>query len=265
MLAEFAAAGLPVEGILEITRALGRGLAQGAEAIRMVMGQILLQAGVTERELAARNTQAASELLPRVGPLLLYILRLQLREQARNVAVSQEELASGASPNAVQLFVGFTDMVGFTRLGERIEVDALGRLVGRLTELAQEATRPPARIIKTIGDAVMFVSPAAEPLVDTALGLVERARDAGEEFPPLRCGLATGVALSREGDWYGRPVNLASRVTGVARRGSVLATKDVRDAAPDGYRWSAAGEWKLKGFKGRVPLFRVRRPEAALE
>ena len=152
-------------------------------------------------------------------------------------------------------------MVGFTRLGEQIEVDALGQLVSRLTVLAQEATRPPARLIKTIGDAVMFVSPAAEPLVETALGLLEQAGEEGEEFPPLRCGLAAGIALSREGDWYGRPVNLASRVTSVARRGSVLATKDVRDAAPDGYRWSVAGEWRLKGVKDRVALFRVRRSE----
>src|SRR5207244_922268 len=82
-LAGFAAAGLPAEGMLEITRALGRGLAQGAEAIRMMMGQIFVQASVTERELATRNSQAASELLPRLGPLLLYILRLQLRRQAR--------------------------------------------------------------------------------------------------------------------------------------------------------------------------------------
>jgi adenylate cyclase len=258
-LAEFAGAGLPAEGMLEITRALGRGLAQGAEAIRMMMGRLFLQAGVTERELATRNAQAASELLPRLGPLLLYILRLQIREQARNVAVSQEELAAGASPNAVEVFVGFTDMVGFTRLGERIEVDELGQLVGRLADLAQQATQAPARIIKTIGDAVMFVSPAADPLLETVLGLVDLADGAGERFPPLRVGLAFGVALSREGDWYGRPVNLASRITGVARRGSVLATKDVRDAAGDGFRWSAAGDWRLKGFKGRVALFRVRR------
>jgi adenylate cyclase len=244
--------------MLEITRALGRGLAQGAEAIRVVMGQVFPQAGVTERELATRNAQAAGELLPRMGPLLLYILRRHLLEQTRIVAVSQEELATGVSGNALEIFVSFTDMVDFTRLGERIEVDALGHLVGRLTDLAQEATRPPARLVKTIGDAVMFVSPAAEPLIETALDLVEHA-DAHDDFPPLRSGVASGIALAQEGDWYGRPVNLASRVTSVARRGSVLATQEVRDAAGDGYSWSPTGDWRLKGFKGRVALFRVRR------
>jgi adenylate cyclase len=249
--------------MLEVTRALGRGLAQGAEAIRMMVAQLFGRPGVTERELATRNAQAADQLLPRLGPLLLYILRRHLLEQTRIVAVSQEELASGASANAAPVFVDFTDMVGFTRLGERIEVHELGQLVSRLTDFAQEATRPPARLIKTIGDAVMFVSPAVEPLLETTLDLVERA-GAREDFPPLRSGLAGGVALSREGDWYGRPVNLASRVTGVARRGSgVLATGEVRDAAGNGYRWSPAGDWRLKGFKARVALFRVRRTETS--
>jgi adenylate cyclase len=130
---------------------------------------------------------------------------------------------------------------------------------------AIEATRAPARIIKTIGDAVMFVSPAADPLLERVLGLVDLADEAGDRFPPLRVGLAAGLALSREGDWYGRPVNLASRITGVARRGSVLATGDVREAAGDGYRWSAAGEWRLKGFKGRVALYRARRTDGSTD
>jgi adenylate cyclase len=105
----------------------------------------------------------------------------------------------------------------------------------------------------------MFVSPAAQPLVETALEVVERAADEGEGFPQLRAGVAGGVALSTGGDWYGRPVNLASRVTGVAREGSVLATEEVRDELRDAYAWSAAGTHRLKGFRHRAPLYRVRR------
>lgn len=261
IVAGMAAAGLPEAGMLEITRALGRGLAQGAEAIRMFMAQLFVQAGVTERELAMRNAEAAAELLPQLGPLLLYMLRLHLLEQTRNVAVSQAELASGASPTARTIYVGFADIVGFTRLGERVDVDEVGRMVGRLADLAFEAAQPPARVVKTIGDAVMFVAPAPEPLLETALELVARAEEAKADFPQLRAGLAAGIALGREGDWYGPPVNLASRATGVARPGSVLATRGVRDAVADGYRWSPAGEWKLKGIEGKVPLYRVRRPD----
>jgi adenylate cyclase len=68
-----------------------------------------------------------------------------------------------------------------------------------------------------------------------------------------------GAALSRAGDWYGRPVNLASRVTAIARPGSVLATREVRDAVGAAYRWSSAGARSLKGVDGPVRLYRARR------
>jgi adenylate cyclase len=156
------------------------------------------------------------------------------------------------------VYVGFADIVGFTRLGERVELGELGALGARLTELALAHTKPPTRLVKTIGDAVMFVSPSADSLLDTMLDLVERGEQDDDEFPQLRAGVAAGLAVSREGDWYGPPVNLASRVTGVARPGSVLATEEVHDAAGDGYAWSDAGARELKGLKRRVPLYRVR-------
>ena len=144
-----------------------------------------------------------------------------MRDQTRNQLFWQ---ADGASPNLRQVWVAFADMVGFTRLGERIDPHDLGGLVTRLTDLALETVAAPVRLVKTIGDAAMLVSPVPGPLVEAALTLVERADEQGDGFPPLRAGLAGGVALSRGGDWYGRPVNLASRVTAVARAGSVLAT-----------------------------------------
>ena len=65
-----------------------------------------------------------------------------------------------------------------------------------------------------IGDAAMLVGPEPGPVVEAALGLVEAAEAEGEDFPLLRAGVASGQALPRGGDWYGRPVNLASRITG---------------------------------------------------
>jgi adenylate cyclase len=252
-------AGLPDDGLLEVTRVLGSGLAQGAEAMRMLVARWLLPQGVDERELSLLTVAATKELLPLTAPLLEYTLKVHLRDQVRNQQYGLLELSEGASPATRRVFIGFADMVGFTRLGEHIEITELGQLLGRLNDLAFEAVRPPARIVKTIGDAVMFVSPAPEALIETGLSLTELVEAEGDELPPIRAGLSGGVALSREGDWYGPPVNLASRVTGVARAGSVLATREVREAAPDGYRWSDAGEFELRGFKRRVRLFRVRR------
>jgi adenylate cyclase len=115
------------------------------------------------------------------------------------------------------------------------------------------------RLVKTIGDAAMLVSPDPAALLDAGLGLHDAAAAEGEDFPRLRVGVALGPAVARGGDWYGRPVNLASRVTAIARPGSVLATREVRDAAGERYRWSAAGRKALRGVDGPVALYRARR------
>lgn len=126
IIAELRSSGIPDAGLLEITRVLGRGLAQGAEVIRAVAARTFIETGVTEYELARRNAEAASAFLPKLGPLLQYILRLHLRDLVRNQAISQEELATGVSRNVTHVFAGFADIVGFTRLGERVEIDELG-------------------------------------------------------------------------------------------------------------------------------------------
>jgi adenylate cyclase len=91
--------------------------------------------------------------------------------------------------------------------------------------------------------------------------MVEAADDEGEDFPRLRAGIAYGSALVRSGDYYGRPVNLASRLTGVAKPGSVLVNVAAREAAGEGFEYSFAGERRLKGFDSRVKLYRVRRKD----
>ncbi len=116
------------------------------------------------------------------------------------------------------------------------------------------------RLVKLIGDAAMIVGPAPAPVIEAALTLVESAEREGEDFPALRAGLATGEAIPRGGDWYGRPVNLASRITAIARPGSVLVTEQVRDALVASYAWSFAGSRRLKGIDGAIKLFRARRP-----
>jgi len=158
--------------------------------------------------------------------------------------------------------VAFADLVDFTKLGEQLPPEELGSVAGKLAAMATEIAQPPVRLVKTIGDAAMLVSPEPEPLLIASLGLVTAADESGDEFPPLRAGLAQGHALARGGDWYGHPVNLASRVTTMARPGSVLVTSDVRDAVGDSaFRWSNAGRRKVKGVRGPVGLWRVRVPE----
>ncbi len=263
LIKEFHEAGLPDDGMIEVARVLGQGMARTAEAMHTMVGETFLEAGDTERDLGLRYAEAVEQLAPMMDPLLTYVLRLHLLELVRSDVVDRATLSSGRFPDATEVTVCFADLVGFTRLGEEITADELERVAQRLTEMASEQAAGPVRFVKTIGDAVMLISADPQPLVDAALNLVEQAGEEGERFPPLRAGVAIGQALRRGGDWYGRPVNLASRVTEIARAGSVLATGDVRERIDEEARrrldWSRAGRRRIKGIEKPVALFRVRR------
>jgi adenylate cyclase len=168
-------------------------------------------------------------------------------------------MASGSLAGAQDTSVAFADLVGFTKLGGSVPADELGRVARRLETLADEHVQRPVRVVKSIGDAVLLVGRSPEEVVDATLRLVEAADAEAEDFPQLRAGIAHGETLERDGDVYGHTVNLASRITTIARPGSVLAEEQVHDAAEDRYAWSFAGARKLKGVPGEVKLFRARR------
>jgi adenylate cyclase len=255
-------AGLPAEGIVENSRVLGLAMAQVAAAANALVGEALLQPGDTELEAAHRYLDAARTLAPMLGPAVVYALNLHLREQIRQAVVSSAQLAAGQLAGAQEVTACFADLVDFTRLGQVLDFESLSRVTTRLGELAREAARPPVRLVKMIGDAAMLVSPDNDALLDAALELVEAAgSEDGGDFPALRAGLARGEAVARGGDWYGHPVNLASRITDFAYPSSVLCAEEVHDASRDGYRWSFAGDRHLKGIQGRVKLFRARRAD----
>jgi len=252
-------AGISDEDIAELLRVLGRGMAQTAEVLRALPFKQVLKPGISEPELAFGYAQTAARLYPLVNPLLSNVLLLHLRTGTQAEIISALERGGGELPGAREVTVCFADLVGFTRLGEEVPPDELGRLAARLEALAADATAPPVRLVKTIGDAAMLASVEPQPLLDAALDLLDAADAEGEDFPQLRVGVALGRALSRAGDWFGRPVNLASRITQIARPGSLLAQREVREAVPDEYRWSYAGERRLRGVREPVALFRARR------
>jgi adenylate cyclase len=252
-------AGISEEEILDLLRTLGRGLAQAAETMRGLALRLVLEPGVSEQDLAVRYAAATSQLAPLLGPLVANLLNLQLRQIAQSEIISVAERSGGQLPGSREIAICFADLVGFTRLGEEVPPEQLGRLAVRLETLATEIARPPVKLVKTIGDAVMLASVEPEPLLDAALALIDVADAEGSDFPLLRAGAALGAALPRAGDWFGRPVNLASRITSIARPGSLLAEREVREAiTTDAYRWSFAGERRLRGIREPVALFRAR-------
>jgi adenylate cyclase len=235
-------------------------MANLADANREMVGEVFTEPGIDERELALRYAEAARTMSPLLGETLLHAYRIHLREAIRRAVVTEAELAEGRF-GTDEMTIAFADLVGFTRLGESLDIEQIGDLTGRLFELASDAAQPPVRLVKMIGDAAMFASRESQPLLDAVLGLVESA--GREEIPPLRAGAARGQALGRGGDWYGRPVNLAARITGFARPDSVVVDQSVKDSIAQSngrpFDFSFAGKRSFKGIEGEVPVHRVRR------
>ena len=251
-------AGFSTEETLEVTRVLGREMARFAEALRVLFAQTFLEPGDSEVELARRLQKAAEDLLPLSSRLLDHVFLLHMQQLLRNDVLGIAERTEGKLSDTTETAIAFADLVGFTELGESVDVEELGGLAGRLTRLASDVVEPPVRVVKQIGDAIMLVSPDAAAAVATCLELIERAE--GEDgFPPLRAGVAYGSAVNRWGDWFGSTVNVASRLTARARPGAVLASEAVKEqAGDDAFAWSSAGEKKLKGLNKPLTTYRPR-------
>ncbi|MCA2279328.1 adenylate/guanylate cyclase domain-containing protein [Mycobacterium avium] len=257
----FVDVGLDPDQVVLVAQVLAEGLSRAAEVMRYSALSAIMRPGATELEIAKASKALVTQIAPLLGPMIQQMLFMQLRHMMETEAVNAAERAAGKPlPGARQITVAFADLVGFTRIGEAVSPEELGQLANRLAILARDVTVPPVRFVKTIGDAVMFVCPEPRPLLDVVLKLVE-AVDTDNEFPRLRAGVASGTAVSRAGDWFGSPVNVASRVTAVARPGTVLVADSVWDVIGDNGEFSGsfAGARRLKGIKNEVKLFRVRR------
>jgi adenylate cyclase len=252
----FVDAGMGDDAIAEITRVLGESMSRVAATTVAAFADTFMREGDSEQAVAWRFAGLAEQLVPAFSPVLLAAYQAHLREAVERGMISREELAAGQLVGEQEMAVCFADLVGFTALGGEVETEELGSVISRFTEIAADVADPQVRLVKTIGDAAMFSAREPGPLVRAALSLLDAVKDA--DLPSLRAGVAYGRALPRAGDLYGHAVNVASRVTGIARPGSVLCTPEVREAAPDEFDWSFAGRHRLKGLDESIPLYRAR-------
>jgi len=256
--------GIPEDELLQVSRVIGMTMSQLAAANRGLGIRVFAEEGDSELEVGKRFAAIAEGVGPLLGSVLEYALQLHMREQIRHDAFASTEI-SEAAQRGLEVAVCFADLVGFTKLGERLDPAEIGDLTQDLTELAGDVSGGPVRLVKLIGDAVMLTSTDPKCLLDAALELVARSDERGNDFPLLRAGAAYGRVVARGGDYYGRPVNLASRITNMARAGSVVCDEALHDALEDRYDWSFAGARSLKGLDGEEKLFRARPKGAAGE
>jgi adenylate cyclase len=158
--------------------------------------------------------------------------------------------------------VAFVDLSGFTDTTERSGDEAASRLAARLQDLADaSAHRYRGRVVKLLGDGVMFRFESAPDAISAVLAMVEAAPAAG--LPPAHAGVAAGPLIEREGDYYGRTVNLAARIADLAAPGDVLVSAAARATSADGvFNFEPLEAAVLKGIADPVPLFRASRARA---
>ncbi|GAC1545894.1 MAG: adenylate/guanylate cyclase domain-containing protein [Acidimicrobiales bacterium] len=243
---------------VQLLRISASSLARMAESVADDLAdqlESLRAVGLSSREAAAAALEQANA--AQIEGVVFHLFRIQLLAAVRR-------RFAGDRPAGLQqqLAVGFVDLVGFTSLSQELEPDELAAMVSDFeTRAYSTVAENGGRVVKTIGDEVMFSSSSPQAAVEIALRLAGDERR-GPQTPDVRAGIAYGAVVSRFGDEFGPVVNLASRLVNIALPGTVLVSEEVHGAvvAVDGLHWRPLRARRLKGL-GRVPAWVVRRAE----
>jgi adenylate cyclase len=256
------AAGFPLVAFLQLTRVYGQSLAQIADAetrlFHIYVHEPLMREGVPSLEMAEEMADLGRDLLPLASPIMDFIHQRYLAYFSEQDVVGHMEadVDRGSTDGRVKVAIAFADLAGYTRyVEEEGEEEALS-YVERFIDAVGDTLPEGARVLKTIGDEVMVVAQDTASLVDWAVGF---SRLYADERPAPRIGVNAGPVLYRDGDYFGREVNLASRVVARARGGEVLVTGQVLDELRDKGHLHVdnIGQVKLKGFAEPRSLCRV--------
>jgi adenylate cyclase len=251
-------AGFPLVALLQLMRVYGQAAAQIADAevrlFHLYVHEPLMRSGSSGAEISEDMMSLSRLLLPLASPALDQIHERYLHHFIeQDVVGHMESDLDGAATDLgrVRVAIAFADLTGYTRMteeaGELQALDAVERFVD-----AVEVTLPDnARIIKTIGDEVMVVGTDPSAMVDWAVGF-QRLQS---ERPLPRIGIHYGEALYRDGDYYGRDVNMAARIAARSAGGEVLVTRPVVEHAGPHLEFDRIGEITLKGFLEPTEMF----------
>ncbi len=253
--------GFPLAALLQLVRVYGQAMAQVADAevrlFHLYVHEPLMRSGMTGMETAEQMRALSREVLPLAAPLMDQVHQRYLQHFVEQDVVGHMEAdldGSSLDLGRMRVAIAFADLTGYTRLteeeGELTAIDAVERFIE-----AVESTLPDeARVIKTIGDEVMIVGSDPANLTDWAVGF--QRLTGGRPLP--RIAIHYGVALYRDGDYYGRDVNIASRVAARAAGGEVLVTRPVVEQAGSHLEFERIADVRLKGFSESTEIFLAR-------
>ncbi|MEO6204590.1 MAG: adenylate/guanylate cyclase domain-containing protein [Mycobacteriales bacterium] len=233
--------------LLVLARAMGQALSRLAEAqVEVFKGQAQ---GLSADEIRAAAAVASADVLPQLESLLVHVWRRHF------AAATERSLVALMSDGHPVLAVGFVDLVGFTRTSRETSSRELEDLLERFErETALRVTANGGRVVKTLGDGVLFVADTIAGAAEVVLGTVGE-HELDESLPEVRAGLALGPVLSRLGDVFGEPVNLASRLTDEARPSSVLVDRAAAEALAHDprYRLTTLKHRSVRGYRALRP------------
>jgi adenylate cyclase len=257
--------GFPLVAFLQLVRVYGQAMSRIADAevrlFHLYVHEPLMRDGVPGLEMAEEMENLARDLLPLASPIMDYLHQrfLQHFVEQDMVGHMEVELDQKEDLGRVKVAIAFADLAGYTRFTEEMGEEEAVSLVERFIDAVTDTLPEDARVVKTIGDEVMLVGQDVQALTDWAVGFQRLYR----ERPTPRIGIHYGVVLYRDGDYFGREVNLAARVVARARGGEVIVTDSVMDAikTSDWLQFDEIGEVKLKGFDEPRALCRAHIPD----
>lgn len=259
---------LGAEAVLQMIRVAGAAMVRVGDAALSVFLTSTAAPAMREDESGLRLLEAnmaTAELIPEFGRTLTRMLVRYLRLSFR--PMTDEFIAGelGVDVDTIELAIGFADLVGSTTLaGSRSLAELSAALDGFERTATEVVLAGGGRVVKFIGDEVMFRAPDPDSACAIAVDLVDRVR-ADPDLPPLRAGVAYGEVLSREGDFYGSTVNLAARITKLSPLHGVIVTAAAARALDPGHAFSvtALGAIEMKGVAEPVELAAVTRAQRA--
>ncbi len=257
-------AGLPLVAMLQLTRVYGQALARVADAevrlFHMYVHEPLMRSGASGLETAEEMVALTQALLPLSSPVMDQVHQRYLQHFIEQDVVGHMESdldGDSLDLGRLRVAIAFADLAGYTRLTEEVgELEAVDA-VERFVEAVEMTLPEDARVIKTIGDEVMVVGSDPSALTDWAVGF-QRLQ---AERPLPRIGVHYGEALYRDGDYFGRDVNIASRVAARSAGGEVLVTRPVVEVGGSHLEFERIGEVRLKGFSESTEIFLARQGE----